>query len=77
MTKRVLDVGNCDLDFTNISALMREQFHASVQRSHTKTDALTALQREKFDLVTVNRLLDRDGSELHRLLHDSDDSGRS
>jgi CheY-like chemotaxis protein len=63
MTKRVLDVGNCDLDFTNISELMRDQFAAEVHRAHGKADALQALQREKFDLVTVNRLLDRDGSQ--------------
>lgn len=63
MTKRVLDVGNCDLDFTNISELLRDRFAAEVQRAHTKADALAALQRDKFDLVTINRLLDRDGSE--------------
>ncbi len=62
-SKRVLDVGNCDLDFANIAELVRAQFPAQVQRAHGKEDAFKALRKEQFDLVTVNRLMDRDGSE--------------
>ena len=60
---KVLDVGNCDLDHGNIADLLRQHFAAEVHRAHSPEEALRALQRESYDLVTVNRLMDRDGSE--------------
>lgn len=60
---RVLDVGQCDLDHGNISRLVEEHFNASVDRAHDRTEALAKVTGEAYDLVLVNRLLDRDHSE--------------
>jgi CheY-like chemotaxis protein len=61
--KRVLDVGNCAMDHGAISALLAAQFGAQVEQAHGPEDALELLRRERYDLVLVNRMLDRDGSE--------------
>jgi CheY-like chemotaxis protein len=63
MNKQVLDVGNCDADHEAITALLQSNFQVEVTRAHDKADALLALERQPFDLVVVNRLMDRDGSE--------------
>ena len=60
---KVLDVGNCDLDHGNISSLLQDHFQAVVHRAHGLQDAFAALRGERFDLVTINRLMDRDGAE--------------
>lgn len=61
MVKRVLDVGNCAADHAAIRYLIERGFDASVTRAHGERDALAVLQSEHFDLVLVNRLLDRGG----------------
>ena len=61
--KRVLDVGNCPPDHGAISSLLRKQFGAEVVQAHGPDDALSALRKEKFDLVLVNRKLDQDYSD--------------
>jgi CheY-like chemotaxis protein len=63
MTKRVLEIGNCNLDHTLLSVLLNRNFQAAVIRAHDAAEALAALRSGPFDLVLVNRLLDRDGSE--------------
>jgi CheY-like chemotaxis protein len=63
MSKRVLDVGNCDMDHGNIRGMLEERFRAAVDRAHGPDDALAALRAAPYDLVLVNRLMDRDGSE--------------
>lgn len=63
MSKHVLDVGNCDLDHGNIEELLEREFAAKVFRAHGARDAFALLDRQPFDLVLVNRILDRDGSE--------------
>ncbi len=62
MVKRVLDVGNCAADHAAIRSLIERGFDASVTRVHGEQDALAVLQSEHFDLVLVNRLLDRGGA---------------
>jgi CheY-like chemotaxis protein len=63
MSKRVLDVGNCDYDHSQLRALIEGQFDAQVVRCHSADDALAELRSGKADLVIVNRLLDMDHSE--------------
>ncbi|HEY6563694.1 MAG TPA: response regulator, partial [Pirellulaceae bacterium] len=68
MTRRVLEVGNCDYDHRTLAAVLSAQFSASVIRAHGISDALGALEQAtaehtRFDLVLVNRLMDRDGAE--------------
>ena len=63
MTKRVLDVGNCSPDHASICELIEERFAARVVQTHGAEDTLDALRNSAFDLVLVNRKLDRDYSD--------------
>ena len=63
MSKRVLDVGNCDPDHTAIRRMLESSFGAQVVRAHQESDALQLLRSQPFDLVLVNRKLDIDYSE--------------
>ena len=62
MTKKVLDVGNCGPDNFALKELVSQQFSATVIQAHNQQEALELLKQQPFDLVTVNRLMDRDGS---------------
>lgn len=59
--RRVLSVGQCDLDHGSISRLLRERYGCEVVRAHTAADARAALAEGAFDLVLVNRVFDADG----------------
>lgn len=63
MTKRVLDVGNCDMDYGNLRALIEGSFDAKLVRCHTAAEALAELRKAPADLVLVNRQLDHDLTE--------------
>lgn len=67
--KRVLDVGNCGVDHAAIRRLIEGRFEAEVIQHHSQAEALRALQQESFDLVLVNRKLDRDFSDGIELIH--------
>ena len=78
MVKRVLDVGNCAADHAAIRYLIEGGFDATVTRAHGEQDALALLRSERFDLVLVNRLLDRGGEGLlviSRIKNDADLAG--
>lgn len=62
MSRRVLDVGQCGYDHGQISRTIESEFDAAVSAAHSGADALTQLRAGTFDLVLINRLLDRDGS---------------
>ncbi len=61
MIKKVLDVGNCGPDHAAISDLLTT-FNVQLTRAHGLDDAMACLRAESFDLVMINRLMDRDGS---------------
>ena len=63
MAKRVLDVGNCAPDHAAIRRLVEGNFDAQVVQAHGPDDALKHLRSGSFDLVIVNRKLDRDYSD--------------
>lgn len=63
MSKKVLDVGNCGPDFAAITHFMTSHFDCTVEQAHGTDDALTKLKADNFDLVTINRKLDRDYSD--------------
>jgi two-component system chemotaxis response regulator CheY len=63
MTKRVLDVGQCDPDHTSIRRLIEDNFDAEVVRTHGLEDTLAELAAGAFELVLINRKLDRDYSD--------------
>jgi Response regulator containing CheY-like receiver, AAA-type ATPase, and DNA-binding domains len=63
MSKRVLDVGNCVPDHAAIRSLLERGFGAEVAQADGPDDALLLLKEQPFDLVLVNRKLDRDYSD--------------
>ena len=63
MTKNVLDIGNCRPDHAAIRSLIESSFDAKVLQAHGWDDTLAALESGEFDLILVNRRLDRDGSD--------------
>ncbi|HEX7377898.1 MAG TPA: response regulator [Pirellulales bacterium] len=63
MSKRVLDVGQCDFDHGAIGRLVADSFAAAIVRTHHLDDTLARLKSEPFDLVLINRKLDADHSD--------------
>ena len=61
--KRVLSVGQCFADHSAISRTLEKAFAAEVVAAEDAGEALARLSQEAFDLVLVNRILDRDGSQ--------------
>lgn len=74
MSKRVLDVGQCDPDHASIRRMLQGWFDVEITRVATGDEALAALRAAPMDLVLVNRKLDIDYSDglevLHRIKHD-------
>ncbi len=62
MPKRVLDVGNCTPDHSSITQMIESRFDAVVTQVHDSDETLQMLQSEDFDLVLINRLMDRSGA---------------
>jgi len=60
MSKRVLSVGQCNVDHAAIRSLVEGNFTAHVVPAATADEALAAVAKDKFDLVLVNRKLDAD-----------------
>lgn len=63
MSKNVLDVGNCGADHGALTRLLTSRFDVEISRAHGMHDALEAMRSKSFDLVLINRVMDRDGSE--------------
>jgi CheY-like chemotaxis protein len=61
-SKRILSVGQCAADQWALSNVLERRFDAEVVGADTLADALALLGREQFNLILVNRILDRDGS---------------
>lgn len=62
MSKQVLDVGQCALDHANITEMLQQYFDVDVKRAHSQQEAVELANETVFDLILVNRLLDRGGS---------------
>lgn len=62
-TRRVLDVGQCDLDHGNIARLLKENFDVTVDRAKSAEQVQYMLGFYDYDLVLVNRVFDADGDE--------------
>lgn len=63
MPKRVLDVGQCVPDHTTIRNYLTSRFDVEIMRTHGPEDTFDALRKQKYDLVLINRKLDRDYSD--------------
>lgn len=60
MPHKVLDVGNCGVDHSAIRSYLTSHFDCEIVQTHGPDDTLAALKQGGFDLVLVNRKLDRD-----------------
>ena len=58
---RVLNVGHCGLDHPQIQRAIEDHFAAQVHAAATADEASTMLSEQRYDLVLVNRIFDRDG----------------
>ncbi len=63
MSKTVLDVGQCALDNSNITSMLKQNFDVDVQKAHSHDQALTMAKESKPALILINRLYDVGGSE--------------
>ena len=63
MKRAVLDVGNCGPDHAAISRVLNNHFDVDIVHTHGMQDTVDALRARPFDLVLVNRIMDRDGAE--------------
>ena len=63
MTKKVLDVGNCNPDHSALQSMLTSRYDVQVLRTHGMTDTIATMQSEKVDLVLINRKLDQDYSD--------------
>ena len=61
MPKRVLNVGQCSADHGSIMHFLKLRFDVEIDRTHALDDTLDALRDGTYDLVLVNRQLDRGG----------------
>jgi two-component system chemotaxis response regulator CheY len=60
--KRILSIGQCSADHGSISRTLEQHFHAEVVSADSRDEALKLLRTDPFDLVLINRVLDRDHS---------------
>lgn len=70
MSRKVLDVGQCDADHFRISEMLNRDFDVEIQRAHTMDEAIKAALDTPFDLILINRIIDLDGSPGIAILHD-------
>lgn len=65
--KKIFSVGQCSPDHSSLQSFFERNFECNVKRIDSKEEALQILEKEKPDLLIVNRKLDidyTDGTEL-------------
>jgi DNA-binding NarL/FixJ family response regulator len=60
--KRILDVGQCGIDGPRLNRFLTRGFDCTVDRAHTRQEAVDLASKHAYDLVLVNRLLAFDSS---------------
>jgi len=63
VSKKVLDVGQCNPDHSSLSHFLTSNFDVQVDRSHEMDDTLQKMLANQYDLVMINRKIDRDYSD--------------
>jgi CheY-like chemotaxis protein len=66
-SKTILSVGQCDIDHSNLSQLIHS-LGGAVQRVDTAEETLKQLAENRYALVLVNRVFDRDGGDGQALI---------
>lgn len=62
MSRKVLDVGQCNADNSRISSLLQKHFDVEVDRSHSHDEAIKLALDTPYDLILINRILDADST---------------
>lgn len=68
MSRKVLDVGQCNADNSRITNLLKRNFDVEIHRCHSHDEAFSVALDTAFDLVLINRILDADGTEGMKVL---------
>lgn len=72
MNPKILSIGQCGFDHGSISGYLSQEFNAQVTAADSAASARTAMERESFDLILVNRIFDRDGDSGVAFIADAD-----
>ena len=62
MGKLILDVGQCGFDGPRLRRMLREKLEAEVDCAETLVEAVQKLETMPYNLVLVNRVLNKDRS---------------
>ena len=62
MTKKVLSIGQCAFDDSNIWEMLKNNFAVVVETAASHDEALAKIGENDFDLVLVNRIYDATGT---------------
>jgi len=60
--KRILDVGQCGVDGPRLRRFLAREFNCTIDQADTKDQALSLAEKHAYDLILVNRILNRDRS---------------
>lgn len=63
---KILSTGQCNFDHAKISHAFKKAFDVKIERAHTGQDTFDYLNqnhKEQPDVILINRIIDRDGSE--------------
>ena len=63
MSRKVLDVGQCNFDNSRITHFLKQHFEVEVDRSHSHDEAVKLALDTPYDLILVNRILDADATQ--------------
>lgn len=80
MTKRILSIGQCDMDHGALARFFDKHFDVDIDRAALADEAVDKVRGGKFDLVLVNRKLDADysdGIEIIRTLKSDAELGKT
>ncbi len=62
MTRKILDVGQCNADHSRITDLLNKHFDVEIYRAHSHDEAIQMALDHAMDLILINRLLDSDST---------------
>ena len=66
----ILSVGQCDADQSNIETVIGGHYEVEIRRAESHEDALIQINNTAFDLVLVNRILDKTQTKGIDLIHE-------
>ena len=68
MSRRILSVGQCMPDQSTLNHYIQSNFDVQIDSVDLAAEVAPAIDRTQYDLVLVNRVLDRDGDDGLRII---------